>query len=111
MDIVEGDRVEVTIGSIATKSMDVNVQNVGSIDPVNNQVTGHLVGGEYPAAGRVDVWHAQTNSWYYQNILIDAGGNFAASFNGLVYLSLADRARVWYITPTGNEIAWNLVQV
>jgi hypothetical protein len=103
IDIVGGDTVTATaLGK--TAEVDVNVRHVSHIKPSDGTVSGQLLGGVFPASGRVSLWHAETDKWYHEDILIDAAGNYVADFSDVVDVALADRAIVWYIDPNGNQI-------
>jgi hypothetical protein len=104
VDIVNGDKV--TAAALgATEDIDVDVRHVSRINPATDAVSGQLFGGDFPASGRVDLWHAETDRWYYQDVEIDAGGNYLADFSGVVDVERADRIHVWYIDPNGNQVA------
>ena len=103
IDIVSGDTVTATaLGE--TVEVDVNVRHISHIRPADDTVSGQLLGGVFPASGRVILWHAETDKWYQEDILTDAAGNYGADFSGVVDVALADRAIVWYVDPNGNQI-------
>jgi hypothetical protein len=107
IDIVSGDTVTVTaLGTalIETVEVDVDVSHTSQIRPADDTVSGQLLGGVFPALGRVSLWHAETDEWYQEDMLTDAAGNYVVDFSGVVDVGSADRAIVWYFDPNGNQI-------
>lgn len=103
IDIVSGDMVTATaLGE--TVEVDVDVHHTSYIKPADDTVSGQLIGGFFPAPGRVSLWHAETDEWYQEDMLTDAAGNYVVDFSGVVDVASADRAIVWYIDPNGNQI-------
>ncbi len=104
IDIAIGDKVTaVALGE--TAEILVAVRHVSRINHTDDTVSGQFVGGMFPARGRVNLWHAETDTWYDQDVQIDVAGHYLADFSGVVDVELADRVLVWYITPGGNQIA------
>ena len=104
VDIVVGDSVTATaLGEIV--EIAITVRHVSQINPTTDTVSGQLMGGEFPADGRVDLWNAETGIWHSQDVRTDAHGYYLANFSGVVDVGLADRILVWYKDPNGNQIA------
>jgi hypothetical protein len=104
VDIIASDSVSaVALGK--SKDLNINVTNHSQIDAANDRITGMLSGGVFPAFGRINLWNANTDKWYFKDINIDSAGNYMADFSGEVDVNAPDRVRIWYIDANGNEIA------
>lgn len=107
IDIAIGDKVTVAaLETLESMDLDIDVHHESRINPDNDTVSGQLSGCDLPASGRVDLWHAEDNQWYYQDVQVDEYGYYRADFSDVVDMKHMDRIRLWYVNPDGNQIAF-----
>jgi len=102
VDILVGDRVEMSYSGQPTVTVEVVDVTVNSIDPATD-----VVAGAAPANGKVEVYAGDSYvaaGTLYQVVTANAAGQYTADFNGMLDLTPGSFASVAYHDAQDNEV-------
>ena len=97
--IQPGDVVELQSSTGITASIDV-IPMSGTVDPVFNEIHGHLYNVNCPANVRGELW---SNNGASQEAVSQANCDYKVHFSSSDVLA-GDNVALWYVRPDGNEV-------